>query len=134
MPRSIVEHYGLEKLPMWASDKRLLPSHLRIGGDNSQQLRHLRLALRAALETRLTETQREQLRLFYCENMNKTDIGKLWGVGSSTVCKTIKNAENEIREYVELYMAICERVKRDLMREDDEYGEVRGEIRTNVRN
>ncbi len=134
MAQSLIVHCGFDKLPVWTADKRLLPSHLRVGGDNGLKLRHLRLALRAALETRLTKTQREYLRLFYCDNKNKSEIAKLCGAGSSAVCKTMKSAEKEIREYVELYMTVCERVRRDLSREDDEYGEVRGEIRANARN
>jgi predicted DNA-binding protein YlxM (UPF0122 family) len=120
--------FPLDKLPVWVAEKRLLPRHLRGVGDNSREVRKLRLALRAAMETRLNAAQREHLTLYYGENKTKTEIGELLGVGSSTVCKTLKAAENAVREYVELYMSVCERVRRDILQEDDEYGYIRGEI------
>jgi predicted DNA-binding protein YlxM (UPF0122 family) len=118
----------LEKLPVWQAEKRLLPKHLRGLGGNSREVRTLRLALRAAMENGLTAGQREHLQLYYCKNKTKTEIGELLGVGSSTVCKTLKAAENAVREYVALYISVCERVRRDILRDDEEYGDIRGEI------
>jgi RNA polymerase sigma factor (sigma-70 family) len=120
--------FALDKLPVWVADKRLLPRHLRGVGDNSRQVQKLRLALRAAMETRLGAAQRHCLLLHYCESKTKTEIGELLGVGSSTVCKTLKAAEKAVREYVEIYMAAYERARRDILRDDDEYGDIRGEI------
>jgi DNA-directed RNA polymerase specialized sigma subunit len=120
--------FSLDKLPVWSAEKRLLPRHLREAGDNGREVRKLRMALRAAMETYLSAAQREHLLLYYGENKTKTEIGELLGVGSSTVCKTLKAAENAVREYVGLYMGVFERVRRDILQEDDEHGDIRGEI------
>jgi DNA-directed RNA polymerase specialized sigma subunit len=81
--------FSLDKLPVWVAEKRLLPRHLREVGDNGREVRKLRMALRAAMETCLNAAQREHLLLYYGENKTKTEIGELLGVGSSTGCKTL---------------------------------------------
>lgn len=71
--------------------------------------------------------QREHVELFYGKCLNKTEIGKRYGVGSSTVCKTLKAAEAAIREYIELYMQIYDLFERESLREEYERVELQGE-------
>lgn len=115
----------LDELTVWQADKRLLPPHLRTS-DNTRRIQCYKRALRTALATRLTDTQREQLLLHYVKRLTKTEIGKRYGVGSSTVCKTLKAAQNAIQEYVELYMQVYDLFERECFERDDEYGELLG--------
>lgn len=115
----------LDEITVWQADKRLLPSYL-CTSDNTRRIQYYKKALRDALSTRLTDIQREQLLLHYVKRISKTEIGKRYGVGSSTVCKTIKAAQNAIREYVELYMQIYDLLEHESFEQDDEYGETQG--------
>jgi len=109
----------LEYTVAWQADKRMLPAHLRTS-DNARRIKSYKRALQNALEARITPLQREQLMLFYEKRMNKTQIGKLYGVGSSTVCKTLKAAEKNIKEYIDLYMQIYDMLEHEHLCEDNE--------------
>lgn len=115
----------LDENLLWQADKRLLPSYL-CTSDNTRRIEYYKRALRIAIKTQLTDTQREQLRLFYGKHLTKTEIGRRYGVGSSTICKTLNAAETVIRKYVELFMHIYDLIQREQPDEDDEYGELLG--------
>lgn len=109
----------------WQADKRLLPQHLRTS-DNARSILHYKIALRNAMQTQITEKEQEYLRLCYDQQMTKTQISKIYGVGSSAVCKTIKAAQEKIRAYVELYMQIYSMLEQERLNEEEEMYEVCG--------
>ncbi|MCL2034573.1 MAG: hypothetical protein FWG94_07575 [Oscillospiraceae bacterium] len=109
----------LEYAAVWQADRRMLPAYLR-RGDNARRIQSYKRALQKALEARVTPLQREHLMLFYEKRMNKTQIGKIYGVGSSTVCKTLKSAEKNIKEYIDLYMQIYDMLEQEHLCEDNE--------------
>lgn len=125
MKQTALRTVSLDDVDIWQADKRLLPSYL-CTSDNTRRIQCYKRALRNAVSTRLTKTQREHLLLHYSGGLSKTDIAKRYGVGSSTVCKTLKAAQAAIREYVALYMQIYELLERESLRQDDEYGELQG--------
>lgn len=109
----------LEYAAVWQADRRMLPAHLRTY-DNARRIKSYKRALGYALGSRITPLQREHLMLFYEKRMNKTQIGKRYGVGSSTVCKTLKAAEKNIKEYIDLYMQIYDMLELEHLCEDNE--------------
>lgn len=102
----------LNEVKLWQADKRLLPSYL-FPSDNSRRIRHYKKAARHAIDTLLTEKQREQLLLHYGEQLSKTQIALRYGVGSSAVCKVLKTAEETVKKYVETYMQIYDGLERE---------------------
>ncbi len=109
----------LDEYMYWQADKRFLPPHLR-ASDNARRVLHYKVALRNALGTRISKTQREHLFMYYAKRLTKTQIGEFFGVGSSTICKSLKAAEENIREYVELYMQIYSMLEKEKFEEEDE--------------
>lgn len=48
----------------------------------------------------LTDLQRETLLAYYIEELNIVQIAQRRGVNKSTVCRTLKRAENRLRKYL----------------------------------
>lgn len=99
-------------------DRRLLPSKWR-GGDNARRIRHCKIALRHAMESCISQAQRQQLELYYGRSVSKSEIARLQGVTCSAVTKSLRACRAQVREYVALYMRIYDSVERDLLSEDD---------------
>lgn len=112
---------NLDEVLQWQTDKRLLPGYMR-ASDNSREIRHYKIAAQKAINTQLSRGQREQLLLYYGEGLNKTQIARRFGVGSSTVCKAIKAAEKIVKEYVEMYMQIYDALEREYLEDEERFG------------
>ena len=65
--------------------------------DNSQQMARLKRNLVRALQEAVTPRQREFLLLYYGEQLNMRQIGERLGVDKSTVSRTIKRGEAQLR-------------------------------------
>ena|GEM_PF-833801 len=102
-------------LPDWDTDPRLLPTSFR-RTDNSRRVRHYKRAVKIAIKKCLTETQRQQLKMFYWQGLNKSEIAARQGKGCSAVTKSLRASENAIREFVEMYLDIYDKVEQEWLR------------------
>lgn len=68
--------------------------------DNGAEMSRLRRALSQALREDVTEKQRRALLLYYGEGLNMTEIGQRLGVDKSTVSRTIRRGEKNLRRCV----------------------------------
>lgn len=56
--------------------------------------------VRKILQTELTDLQRYTLTAYYFENKTLEEIGIHRGVNKSTVCRTLKRAEEKVRRFL----------------------------------
>ena len=56
--------------------------------------------LKKVIENELTEHQRQVLIAYYFHNMTMAQIAEERGVNKSTVCRTLKRAEDKLRRYL----------------------------------
>lgn len=68
--------------------------------DNQTEVSRLRRAVGRALREEVTEKQRRALLLYYGQGLNMTEIGRRLGVDKSTVSRTIRRGENNLRRCV----------------------------------
>lgn len=100
-----------------STDRRLLPAKWR-GGDNARRIRHCKIALRKAIERHASPMQRQQLSLYYGQNISKSEIARRQGVTCSTVVKSLRTCLSQIEAYVVFYMSIYDAVERELLSDD----------------
>ena len=62
-----------------------------------QQIRRMK----AVIREELTELQRDTILAYYFENKNLVQIAEERGVNKSTVCRTLKRAENKLRRFLQ---------------------------------
>lgn len=72
-----------------------------IGEDNGSRRSHLRKVLMKAIDTELTEKQRECVVDYYINNKSMKDIAREQDVHPSTVTRHIKRAEEKLRHIAE---------------------------------
>ena len=53
------------------------------------------------IQEELTPAQREVLIAYYFQDMNMTQIAAQRGVNKSTVCRTLKRAEDKLRRFLQ---------------------------------
>lgn len=68
--------------------------------DESKDSAHTIKLLKYAINTELTETQRDYCRLYYYEGMTMEEIAVLRERNKSTVSRTIKRARNRLRKVI----------------------------------
>ncbi len=71
------------------------------GDDNNSKRSHLRKVLMKAIDTELTEKQRECVIEYYLNNRQMKDIARDMRVNPSTVTRHIKRAEEKLRHIAE---------------------------------
>ncbi len=57
--------------------------------------------LRKLIQTELTDLQREAIVGVYFQGRTLTDIARSRGVNKSTVCRTLKRAEDKLRRFLQ---------------------------------
>ena len=85
-------------------DKAFMQELYAVGGTNRKRLRILQSALRKALDTSLTERQREIIQLRFFEEKTCTETAALLGITPSTVSRTMKRAQGHLRESLQFYV------------------------------
>lgn len=108
--------YGSSRFMDKTTDKRLLPTWLW-PSDNSRRRAHCKKAVARAMETRLTPAQRQRVELHFGKGMSKSEIARLENSSCSAVVKSIRAAEEAIRDYAEAYMEIYDALERELLQE-----------------
>jgi DNA-directed RNA polymerase specialized sigma24 family protein len=116
MKTSVVSISGLDNLTDGATPPQFLPKHLR-GRDNARRIRYLKRELRRVIENCLTEKQREYLMKHYWHGMRRSDIAREHGVGAAQITKSIGAAQKIIQERLDGFLAIYDRLERDLLDE-----------------
>jgi len=91
----------------------LLPPHFR-GTDNSIRRRSMKHALNAAIESTLSPVQKRRIKQFYLNGMTKTQIATQERSSCSTVTKSLRAAQESIREYAEIYLSGYEQARKDI--------------------
>lgn len=56
--------------------------------------------MRAVMENELTPLQRELLQAVYFDGKSQAEMALLRGVSRSTVCRTLRRAENRLRRFL----------------------------------
>ncbi len=64
---------------------------------NSDEISRLRENLSMAMRQEVTKTQRLYIRLYYVDGLNMVEIGEQFGVDKSTVSRTIRRGEANLR-------------------------------------
>jgi RNA polymerase sigma factor (sigma-70 family) len=57
--------------------------------------------MKAVIREELTELQRDTILAYYFENKNLVQIAQERNVNKSTVCRTLKRAENKLRRFLQ---------------------------------
>ena len=65
-------------------------------GDNSEYITYLKKLLHSAIESELTECQRQTVTCFYFGGKSVTEIAKEQGVNKSTVSRNLKRAREKL--------------------------------------
>ena len=68
---------------------------------NEERLNLVKQALPKVIENRLSERQKECVRLYYFENMNMEQTAAVLGIERSSVSRTLKRARNRIKTSLE---------------------------------
>ena len=76
---------------------RMKPSDFMSSGTNEKQVRYLKNQLKKAMDTELTEKQRDILTEFYFEGKSVTEISDELGVNKSTVSRHLKRSKEKLR-------------------------------------
>ena len=85
-------------------DKDYLKTLLYSHGDNSDKIAELQKLLIRAIEKKLTDRQREVIELKYFNNYKGKEIAKELGISASTVSRTLKSAEKNLKSALEIFM------------------------------
>lgn len=72
----------------------------RESGESDEQMERMRRNLRLARERELTARQRQVLELYYDRGLRMTEIGRLLGVDSSTVSRTLRRARDRLFRFL----------------------------------
>lgn len=81
----------------WALDKASYKAWQHALSDcDDSEIEFSKMCLAEALRTELTETQRLYLLARYDQDLSFVEIGELYGVDKSTVCRTINRAEDRL--------------------------------------
>lgn len=76
---------------------RLKPAHYYSSGSNEKQILYLKRQLHKAMESELTDRQRDIVRSFYFEGKSVTDIAASMGVNKSTVSRHLKRSREKLK-------------------------------------
>lgn len=57
--------------------------------------------MKAVIREELTELQRHTMVAYYFENRTLTEIAEERGINKSTVCRTLKRAEDKLRRFLQ---------------------------------
>jgi DNA-directed RNA polymerase specialized sigma24 family protein len=116
MKTSVISISSLDNLIDGETPSEFLPEHLR-GGDNARKIRYLKQELMRVIDCCLTENQREYLLKHYWRGTRRSDIAREHGVGAAQVTKSIHAAQKIIRERLLDFIAVYDRLERDLLDE-----------------
>ena len=94
----------------------MLPGHMR-GGDNSRRMRYIRQELCNIIEYNLTPRQREYIVKHYWQDKSRSEIARERGVGPSQVTRSINTSQKIIRERLNAFMILYDRLERELLDE-----------------
>ncbi len=75
---------------------RLKPSNYLNNGTNERQVNYLKKQLKRAMDSELTERQREILSMFYFGGMSVTEIAVHYGVNKSTISRHLKRSREKL--------------------------------------
>ena len=81
---------------MWAMDMTEYSKFME-GGDNKEELTRAKYNLLMALRQEVPPAQRKYINMYYVDNLNMKQIGEALGVDKSTVARTIKRGEANLR-------------------------------------
>ena len=81
-----------------ASDESisLLHWYRELGADNSSTLQRLMTLLPQAMETELTDRQRQMIHMYFYEGMNITQIARALSLNPSSVSRTLHRATQRL--------------------------------------
>lgn len=96
----MAERVGIQSLGF---DRVLIQDILHVPTSNSEQLETIRRALRDAIANELTPRQREVLVMRYYDGLSGCAIAEQLGINPSTVCRTLRRAQERIRKNMRFY-------------------------------
>jgi DNA-directed RNA polymerase specialized sigma subunit len=101
------------------TERFLLPQSLQ---SNNRDIRakQQKKALYKGIHKCLTCTQRENVYLYYWKGLSKSDIAARAGISCSAVCKSLRQSQKALGEFVALYMEIWDDVWQEWERESNE--------------
>ena len=73
------------------------------GGGNNKKREMLKRILHKAIQSELTERQRECVLMYYFQNMQMKEIAENFGLSPSTVSRHISAAQKKLRRIVAFY-------------------------------
>ena len=82
---------------LYAADMAVYSRALSEENTNGETVRTLKRNLMIALRQEVSPRQAEFLRLYYAEGLNMRQIGEQMGVDRSTVSRTLKRGESNLR-------------------------------------
>ena len=74
-----------------------------LGGGNNKKREMLKRILHKAIQSELTERQRECVLMYYFQNMQMKEIAENFGLSPSTVSRHISAAQKKLRHIVAFY-------------------------------
>ena len=77
---------------------RMKPTNYLAGGTNEKQIHYLKDQLKRAIDSELTDKQREILNMFYFGGMSVTEIADNCGVNKSTVSRHLKRSREKLHD------------------------------------
>ena len=116
MKTSTVSMSDLDLVRDTLTPEDMLPGYLR-GGDNSRRLRYLKRELCRVVESNLTERQRECIVKHYWQGKRRCEIAKERGVGPAQVTRSISASQKIIREHLDAFLVLYDRLERELLDE-----------------
>lgn len=81
----------------YAADMAVYARIMSEAESNDREISELKIKLTMALRQEVSPKQRLALRLYYVDGMKMTEIAEELGVDRSTVSRTLKRAENNLR-------------------------------------
>ena len=112
--KSLEDFSLIELLPDAGTDNRLLPIFFH-QQDNSDRLKHCRIALKKALKSHVTPRQCEVLKMYYIQGLRKSEIAKALHLTPSAVTKSLDSGVDELRKYTGVYMEVYDSLKKDFL-------------------
>ena len=82
---------------MYAADMAVYARIMSEAETNDKEINELKIKLTMALRQEVSPKQRLALRLYYVDGMKMKEIAEELGVDRSTVSRTLKRAENNLR-------------------------------------
>ena len=67
-------------------------------GDNTKQIMRMKTSLNNAIESELTDRQKQILRAFYFEGYTVTEISERYGINKSTVSRHLKRSREKLHQ------------------------------------